>query len=877
MLPVLSRAARAGTALLCGLLVLAVFRWSPVFAEPPVDVRALSLAAPAILLAVVAGLTGRPRAAPPLRGPAVALGGTLAALVVLVAVRPPAGLVATVSDGRGVLGQLEPGPIDIGGADLRPLVGGRRRILEWKGSLHVSRPGVHRLWLTGRGRLDVAVDGWPVSSAAGDPLRAGADVPLAAGAHALAVRVEHAGPSPRLRLGWTRPDRRGRPGSFDDVVPPRALGTPIGRGWWVATDALALLAALLVAALVWRGRWDARRPPPSPRAWSAAEVGWSLAGHALIVAAMSWPLVLDPAGQGVTDRPDGRLNAWILAWDVHALRHQPGRLFQAPIFHPLPDALAFSENLLVPALLAAPGTWAAGPVFGYNLALVVSLVVSGLGAQALVRRASGDRLAAFVAGAFFAAGAHRWIRLAHLHAQVTLFLPFVLLALDRLWERPTGRRAFVFGSLLALQGLSSVYLGAITALVIAVALALAVIAGRHGKALVHVSLGLLLAALLLAPAMRPYLRMRAHQGVEFTLADVAAYATTLESYAASGTRLYGAITRRHLDPGRVQDTLFPGLTVLLLGLAGVAAAPRRYRAVAVAASLVAVVFSLGPATAFYRELHESFVLVRGVRALSRFSLVPVLALSVLAGLALARRPRLALLALAAFAIESTNAPLRYAAPPRPSEAAAFLRGRPGAVADLPLGVRDTEAMLDGIAHWRPLLNGDSGFMPRPYTHQMELLQLPPTEEALRYLRAVDVRDLVARQDLGLPLAARFGEERVYAVPPGDAAQVVVAGEPAPTLWTPAGAEIHLEAARALTAVAFAPADAPWVEAPVVEVSDDGRTWRAVPAVARLGDAVLSLMADPRAGRGEVVFGPVTTRRLRLDPRLPARPGLLNVR
>jgi hypothetical protein len=65
--------------------------------------------------------------------------------------------------------------------------------------------------------------------------------------------------------------------------------------------------------------------------------------------------------------------------------------------------------------------------------------------------------------------------------------------------------------------------------------------------------------------------------------------------------------------------------VLALGIAGLASAPRRYRAVAVAASAVAVVFSLGPETAFYRFLHEHLVLVRGVRALARFALVPTLA------------------------------------------------------------------------------------------------------------------------------------------------------------------------------------------------------------------------------------------------------------
>ena len=115
---------------------------------------------------------------------------------------------------------------------------------------------------------------------------------------------------------------------------------------------------------------------------------------------MSWPLAPDLARLGVMDRPDGRLNAWILAWDVHALAPRAGRLFQAPVFHPLPDALAFSENLLLPAVLAAPALAARRPrARRTTSSCSLSMVVSGLGAQLLVRRVSGDRLAAFVGGA----------------------------------------------------------------------------------------------------------------------------------------------------------------------------------------------------------------------------------------------------------------------------------------------------------------------------------------------------------------------------------------------------------------------------------------------------------------------------------------------
>jgi hypothetical protein len=855
---------RAAVTAVVFLLGLAFLRWLPVSAEPPLDVRALPLFLPLVVLAVAAALVGHPdRGAGPVRPVAIALAAAVALLALAVGIRPASGLVAVVSGPTSEIGRLPPGAIDVTGPDLRELPGAHRWTFRWQGPLSAPATGTYRLWAAGRGEVEVRVDGWPVLKAAGDPLSAGVDVAVASGPHALEVTLQRVGPGPRLKLGWTRPDGR------TEVIPPRFLGPGTAGPWWVLTDVLAVVVAALVAALAWAIPWDRRRAlEPAPRP-TVREIAVSLAAHAFLVAVMSWPLVLDLAGSGVMDRPDGRLNAWIMAWDVHALLHAPGRLFQAPIFHPLPDTLAFSENLLLPAVAAAPAILTGGPVLGYNLVLLASCVLSGLGAQLLVRRATGDALAAFVGGAIFAVGAHRWIRLAHLHAQVTVFMPFALLALDRFWERRTVRRALAVGLLLALQGLSSIYLGAMTALALAVG---AVAARRESLRLLA---GFALAAALLAPVAASYMRMRSFEGVDWSLDDVSVYAATLESYAASGTRLWGPLTQRHLDPERVRDTLFPGVVTLVLGIAGLASAPRRYRVAALAVSVAAIIYSLGPATPAYRFLHEHVVFVRGLRALSRFSLVAVLALAVLAGLALSGRRRLALAALVLMLIESTNAPIRYARASAPSQAARWLAGREGAVAVLPLGERDTEVMLEGVAHFRPLLNGDSGFMPRPYARAMELFEGAVNDEGLRLLRATGVTHVVSRERHPLPVAADFADERVYVVTPGEAARVVAGATPAATLWTGDGLLLDLGSVVEVRRVTFELSEAPWISRPWVEVSPDGRSWAAVQAEASLADATLSLMRDPRHGDGELRLT-AQARYVRIEPKLPARPGPLGV-
>jgi len=876
----LSFVARAALAALAFLVVLAVLRWAPVYAEPPWDVRALPLAAPMLLLAVVASLAdGSARRAPPHRR-LQALAGAVVALAIVIVLRGPAGLAADAVTPGGDHRTMRAGPIDLMGEDLRGFPPSRAWTLTWDGALHVPASGAYRLWAEGSGDVRLEIDGREMLVGTGDPFHAASEQMLGEGAHALRVRFDHRGPGLRLRLGWTRPIRGGGPGGGSDLISPRYLGTPGSALLWRLVDILAVLAAGLAATLAFAFPWGRGRPLPLPSPTGGREVVASVLGYSILFAVMSWPLLKDPAHTGTVDRVDGRLNAWILAWDAHELLHHPPGLFDAPIFHPLPDALAFTENLLLPAAVAAPATLLGNPILGYNFLLLLGAVVSGLGAQLLVRRVTGDRLAAFVAGAVFAAGGHRWIRMAHLHVELTWFLPLALVALDRFFEKRSWPRALAVGACLAAQGWSSVYIGAMTATALAVGVLAAALAGLRRRDLLRLAGGLAFGALLLIPVARPYMRMRAFQGVEFTLADQAVHSTTPQSYLAAPGRLLGALTRRHMDPSRVRDALFPGLVLLTLGVAGLSSAPRRFRVVALGASVVAIVISLGPETALFRWAYERIVFLHALRALGRFSLIPILALSVLTGIALAGRRRLLVLsALALLLAESVNLPLRYGSYVPPSPAAHWLAGRGGAIAYLPIGGEgDTEAMLQSTAHYRPLVNGDSGFVPRPYARLVELLaSAEVSADGLRLFRGLGVQDVVSRDDRQLPLRARFGEERIYGVPGGDVAGAVSPGRAVPVLWRGDGPILDLGEVTGLEAIAFEIGDGAWIERPHLSFSADGRRWEAVLGTASLADAVLSLCRDPRHGQGEVRLPVRVTRFVQLDPRLPVRFGSLWVR
>jgi hypothetical protein len=110
------------------------------------------------------------------------------------------------------------------------------------------------------------------------------------------------------------------------------------------------------------------------------------------------------------------------------------------------------------------------------------------------------------------------------------------------------------------------------------------------------------------------------------------------------------------------------------------------------------------------------------------------------------------------------------------------------------------------------------------------------------------------------------------VPPGEAAAPPAPGKPAASLWSRAGVLIDLGEPKPIGGVSFELGEQRWIERPLLEVSEDGGRWERVEARASLADAVVSLTKDPRRGRGEVRFPPRSARYVRLDPRLPLRPG-----
>ena len=509
-----------------------------------------------------------------------------------------------------------------------------------------------------------------------------------------------------------------------------------------------------------------RRSPPAPSPENSAGASLRLASAALIFAVatvvLTYPLAFHPASLSRLDNGDARLNAWAISWVSYQLTHDPFRLFEANTFYPLPHSLAYSEHLTVQGILALPLLLLTDDlVLTNNLILLFSIFASALGMYWLAHALTGSHRAALLAGLFFAFAPFRFNRLPHIQVQLYAFIPLFLACWHQFIE--TRRRIWLLpmSALFILQALSGTYLGAIAAVALAVAIVtLLPFMSPSRREVGAVALALLAAGLALLPFALPYLWVNRELGIEWDFDGLQSLSATPRAYLSSSSHLYRDLSESLLPREKSTDFLFPGLTLVVLGGVGFArllvARQRRRFALCYGLVLAAgVVLSLGPATPVHPFLYENVIFFRGLRALTRFGLLPLLSLSIFSAFGLAwlfggsqpvsRRNWITLAIAGFFVLESTALPYRLE-PFRdePPEVYEWLSDqKPGPMVELPFKVVDTRYMFWARHHnFRPMLNGDSGFVPMSHQWMKIAFNRFPSDDSLELLVRLRVRYVV---------------------------------------------------------------------------------------------------------------------------------------
>jgi hypothetical protein len=273
-----------------------------------------------------------------------------------------------------------------------------------------------------------------------------------------------------------------------------------------------------------------------------------------------------------SDIGDPLLNTWILAWDGHALLTDPAHLFDANIFFPLKDTLAYSEHLIGTALPMLPILLISGePVLAYNVAFLTSFTLSGFGLYLLALHYAGNRLAAFLAGLAFAFAPYRLSLIGHLSLLTVQWLPLALLYLDSFMYTTSRRSLALFAFFFICQATTSWHLAVFTSFIVALfvlgnwltrraAFSWPVLAGLGATAFI--------VALVMAPLTLPYLKVLPELQMTRPWDTIVAFAAAPTDYLAAypANLFFGQLTAPfRTRPGFVEEhTLFAGLLAPVL-------------------------------------------------------------------------------------------------------------------------------------------------------------------------------------------------------------------------------------------------------------------------------------------------------------------------
>jgi hypothetical protein len=481
---------------------------------------------------------------------------------------------------------------------------------------------------------------------------------------------------------------------------------------------------------------------------------------ACLAVVLTWPLAARLATAGRIDTGDGRYSIWNVAWVAHALTTKPLDLFQANIFYPYPNALAFSEANLFAGLLAVP-VWLAtkNALAAANWVILCAFTLAAICGYYLIRRLTHSRAGATVGALMFAYSPFAFSHIPHVQLLMTFGLALALWRMHVFVDDPRIGNALALGAAMAVQALACAYYGVFGGLAGALGVAWFGLTGPHRRSLRYWLLAVVAGATFVAivlPFFVPYLAVRA-DGFSRSLDDARLSSANWTSYLASPILLH-----RWMLPfiGTWKDVLFPGylaigLSIFLIVRLAIGSRTSLVMAPRVIGFYVllcgtALWASFGPDAGLYRVLHETLPVFSMLRAPSRFGVLVGLAFAVLSGGAVAsitrppitlRRRWLALVVLAYAFARSTAGPLTlFEMPPEP-RAYKLLANLPSyPVVAFPYFAesrdrhRHTSYMLMATKYWKPLLNGYSDHIPGEAFEDMAPLSRFPEPAAWRVLR-----------------------------------------------------------------------------------------------------------------------------------------------
>jgi len=494
----------------------------------------------------------------------------------------------------------------------------------------------------------------------------------------------------------------------------------------------------------------------------------------------TFPLILN-LKDSVIDPGDPVLNAYILSWDTHALLNDPMNFFNANIFYPANLALTFSEHLLSNLLFFAPVYIITNnPLLSFNVTIIITIFLTGIFTYIFVKYITGNSYAAFISGFIFAFGPPKFAQISHFQLITMEWIPLALYFFERYLAVPKKRYIFLFSLVFILQLCSSYYL-AYGFLVIASVYMLLRLMMNHKSLnfifMKNITISLLMTGLIFIAITYPYIISRKVWGFKRSMDECIAFSADLFSYMSISTKniiflghsIFSATTFNH------EKILFPGIICLVLSIIAIKQ-KNQFKLPLLIGAISSFILSLGPFLQVNNTLTKIplpylvfYKLIPGfssMRVPSRFGLMVFFILSILSGIGIKAiyektisKKKFILI----FALLIVGIFAEYWCYPYPvtkfefskSELNAYkwVKGHgDSAVIEYPVILDNSKQdincryMLGSTIHWKPIVNGYSGFTPSTYYEIAQNIKEIPGEEDLEFFRGIGVNTVVLHRD-----------------------------------------------------------------------------------------------------------------------------------
>jgi F5/8 type C domain len=322
--------------------------------------------------------------------------------------------------------------------------------------------------------------------------------------------------------------------------------------------------------------------------------------YLLVSAAITWPLVLNLGSNVANDLGDSLLNMSIMAWNARTLPLTE-HWWSMPQFYPAYGATAFSEHLLGLSPITTPILLATrNPVLAYNAALFLSFPLTALAGHALGWSITKRHDAALITGLAFGFAPYRTAQLSHIQVLSSYWMPLSLVGLVRYFgDDRRARWLVLFAGAWMMQALTCGYYFFYLSVLIGLWLLWFVVGRRPWSDLARVIGVWAVAVVLMTPILYGYWRIQRMYGMRRWPNEIAAFSADVASVfkAPPALHIWGWLDA--ID--RPESELFPGLTILVLIVAGAvvgwksfAAGRRRLRAVPVLVAAAMVFLLVAP-------------------------------------------------------------------------------------------------------------------------------------------------------------------------------------------------------------------------------------------------------------------------------------------